>query len=473
MEQEEAKEPTDYQNRYMSIFLDKYIGAFRKLNNSKFKVNLNGIIDFVEEEDLSLDTLLSALQAYDIEVRFLGSQSSLSEVKVTCINCDTGDSTAFVYALDNLVMLMRLSSAIGISLMAMLVMKIIAKIVAQHKTIYKALILDLDDTLWPGTLAEDGFETVKHNLKSDQGQPFVRFMWFIRALVKEYGIFVALCSRNNEQEVLCALDKLTEFEFPLKDQIDCVVVNDSDKSANIKKIADEFQLMTSACVFIDDNQINRDSVNENLPDVLVMQWSNHDELMNLIEAGCIFDRGEISIKSRQRKYIMKLMKQDRAENCLLSYQVSIKQDANHNEALRLYRTANQFKFNNNLNFNDAHNSVYFELFRENGQSLGVAAALTYLESAEQIQVVNLAISCRFFGIALEEFILIHLLKLAATKPILCKFIENEVNTKATVLINKYQDLFVEEQDHMLKIVPKPHTLGKLQAATRLREKVHG
>lgn len=196
--------------------------------------------------------------------------------------------------------------------------------------------------------------------------------------------------------------------------------------------------------------------------------------MNIIEAGCIFDRGEISIKSRKRKDIMKMMKQDREENRLPAYLVSIEPDALHNETLRLYRTANQFKFNNNnLSFNDTHHSVYFELFRDNGQSLGVAAALTYLESAEQLHIVNLAISCRFFGIGLEEFILSYLLKLAATKQILCDFVESELNLKAAVLINKYQDLFVEAQDHQLKIVPNSHTVGKLQAATQLREKVNG
>lgn len=472
MAHEESQELTA-NNYYISVFLDNYVGAFRKFNTSKFIVNIDGIQGFLPEEDLSLDILLLSLKKYDFDVKLLGNQTSLAEVSVTCINCDTGESTAFVYALDNLVMLMRLSSTIGISLMAMLIMKIMAKIVVQHKIIYKALILDLDDTLWPGTIAEEGFETIKHNLQSASGKPFVRFMWFIRALVKEYGIFVALCSRNNEQEVLRALDKLTELEFPLKNQIDCVIANDFDKSANIKKIADEFQLLTSACVFIDDNPINRDSVNEALPEVFVPQWSTHDELMNIIEAGCIFDRGEISIKSRKRKDIMKMMKQDREENRLPAYLVSIKPDAHHNETLRLYRTANQFKFNNNLSFNDTHHSVYFELLRDNGQSLGVAAALTYLESAEQLHIVNLAISCRFFGIGLEEFILSYLLKLAATKQILCDFVESELNLKAAVLINKYQDLFVEAQDHQLKIVPNSHTVGKLQAATQLREKVNG
>ena len=184
MAHEESQELTA-NNSYISVFLDNYVGAFRKFNTSKFIVNIDGIQGFLPEEDLSLDILLPSLQKYDFDIKLLGNQTSLAEVNVTCINCDTGESTAFVYALDNLVMLMRLSSTIGISLMAMLIMKIMAKIVVQHKIIYKALILDLDDTLWPGTIAEEGFETIKHNLQSASGKPFVMFMWFIRALVKE------------------------------------------------------------------------------------------------------------------------------------------------------------------------------------------------------------------------------------------------------------------------------------------------
>ena len=142
MAHEESQELTA-NNSYISVFLDNYVGAFRKFNTSKFIVNIDGIQGFLPEEDLSLDILLPSLQKYDFDIKLLGNQTSLAEVNVTCINCDTGESTAFVYALDNLVMLMRLSSTIGISLMAMLIMKIMAKIVVQHKIIYKALILDL------------------------------------------------------------------------------------------------------------------------------------------------------------------------------------------------------------------------------------------------------------------------------------------------------------------------------------------
>lgn len=141
--------------------------------------------------------------------------------------------------------------------------------------------------------------------------------------------------------------------------------------------------------------------------------------------------------------------------------------------MRLYRTAGQFKFNNNLIFSDPYESVYFEVFGNDGTSFGVAAALTFLKSDDQIEVVNFALSCRFFCIGLEEFILIYLSKIAASKNIVFDFVESQHNLQATAFINKYSDIFIENSDAKLKLVLNPNTLSKLQTSTKLREQENG
>lgn len=461
------------QNRYISMFLVNYLGAFRNFFTCKLAISIEGLQEFIDDEDPSLSELLLALESYGIVVKFVGSQESISEIKIVYENCDTHESYAFVYQLDHLTSLIRLSAQLGISLMAILLMKILSKIVCQNKIIFKALILDLDDTLWPGTIAEEGLDAIKRNLRSPCGKPFVNFMWFVRTIAQEYGLFVAICTRNHEQEINQAIAKLKLSEFPIKDQIDCVIANFADKSENIKRIAAEFSIMTNACIFIDDNQINRDSVAYSLPDVFVPQWSSHDELINIIEALGIFDRSELSVKSRNRKAILRTIKQDREVYLTPSYQVKIHQDPNHQEAMRLYRTAGQFKFNNNLIFSDPYESVYFEVFGYDGTSFGVAAALTFLKSDDQIDVVNFALSCRFFCIGLEEFILIYLSKIAASKNIVFDFVESQHNLQASAFINKYSDLFIENSDAKLKLVLNPNTLSKLQTSTKLREQENG
>ena len=109
-------------------------------------------------------------------------------------------------------------------------MQIISQIMCKSKIVYKAVILDLDDTIWKGTLAEDGIDAIKQNLLSNDAIPFIGFMRFIQALAKELGLYIAICSRNDNEKVLSAIDRLDENEFPLKGQIDCIVANYNDKT---------------------------------------------------------------------------------------------------------------------------------------------------------------------------------------------------------------------------------------------------
>ena len=186
----------------------------------------------------------------------------------------------------------------------------------QSKTLYKAIILDLDDTLWKGTLAEDGVNTIKQNLRSNDAVPFVTFMHFIQAMAKELGLYVAICSRNDIEKVLSTIDNLNEREFPFKGHIDCIVANYNDKSKNIKAIAQQLSILTNACVFIDDNQLVRDEVRQNLPEVFVPDWENHDELLTLLMTCCVFDRFELSLKSRNRKRLYEVLQQEREKSYL-------------------------------------------------------------------------------------------------------------------------------------------------------------
>lgn len=460
-------------NQYLSIFLDKYICAFRNFISSKFIVEIKGLAGFVDSDDDMVSALLAALEYYDFTTILSGDKKQLSDVEVCYTKCDANERKTFAYSLDNLVLLTRLSCETGISLMAILIMKIISKIISKHKIIYKAFILDLDDTLWPGTISEEGFESIRNRLRSPEGAPFVNFMCFVRAMAIEYGLFVAICSRNDEKEIKNALSRLKISEFPIKDQIDCIVANYSDKSINIKDIANELSIMTNACVFIDDNQINRDIVSNELPDVFVPQWSSINELSTLVEASCIFDRFELSHSSRNRKRIMKQIKQDREICALVNYQVLVHDDVEHKEAIRLYRNAGQFKFNNNLNFDAQSKSVYFELFRGKDESIGIAAALSFSISDNQLHVYNWAISCRFFCIGLEEFILIYLANVAAFKTVTFDFIESDHNVKAAALINKYEGLFSFDTNGQLTLVHDQANLHKLNASTKLRERLNG
>ena len=128
----------------------------------------------------------------------------------------------------------------------------------------EAILFDLDDTLWFGTLSEIGVDEIRKNMETEKGVSFIDFMKFVKSLGNELGVFIAICSRNDPKVVESAINELSEVIFPLKNQIDFIIANDNDKSENIKIIANQLSILPSSIAFIDDNQLVRDEVKNKL-----------------------------------------------------------------------------------------------------------------------------------------------------------------------------------------------------------------
>ena len=457
-------------NKYIDVYINNYVRQFRNFITSNYIVNIGGVAGFIAADDHDLSFLLRKLQTYGFEVIISNGQDTIDEIQVEyTIRGNTNDEL-FEYRIENLVSTIYLSSKTGISIVGILVMQIISEIICKSKILYKAVILDLDDTIWKGTLAEDGIDAIKQNLRSNDAIPFIGFMRFIQALAKEQGLYIAICSRNNNEKVLSAIDRLDENEFPLKGQIDCIVANYNDKSKNIKAIAQKLSILTSACVFIDDNKIVRDEVRQNLPEVFVPDWDNHDELLTLLLTCGAFDRFELSLKSRNRKRLYAVLQQEREKSYLPRLLVKVSDDINHVEAMRLYAKSNQFKFSEKKEYYEKSRSLIFEIYRGNGENLGVCSAVTYAENKQNIHVLNWAISCRYFEIGLEEYILMYIFALANNRTITFAFDDTGFNGKAIELIEKYKDIFIEnDKNGNICFVPNRQSINDMQLNTNLKE----
>lgn len=457
-------------NKYIDVYINNYVRQFRNFITSNYIVNIGGVAGFIAADDHDLSFLLRKLQTYGFEVTISNGQDTIDEIQVEYTIRGNANDELFEYRIENLVSTIYLSSKTGISIVGILVMQIISEIICKSKILYKAVILDLDDTIWKGTLAEDGIDAIKQNLRSNDAIPFIGFMRFIQALAKEQGLYIAICSRNNNEKVLSAIDRLDENAFPLKGQIDCIVANYNDKSKNIKAIAQKLSILTSACVFIDDNKIVRDEVRQNLPEVFVPDWDNHDELLTLLLTCGAFDRFELSLKSRNRKRLYAVLQQEREKSYLPRLLVKVSDDINHVEAMRLYAKSNQFKFSEKKEHYEKSRSLIFEIYRGNGENLGVCSAVTYAENKQNIHVLNWAISCRYFEIGLEEYILMYIFALANNRTITFAFDDTGFNGKAIELIEKYKDIFIEnDKNGNIYFVPNRQSINDMQLNTNLKE----
>ncbi len=455
-------------NKYIDTYLNNYVRLFRSFIKSLYTVNISGLDDFITADDNDLSYLIHELQKYGFEVKIFNGRDTIDEIQVKYTLTENTHDYFFEYKIENLISAIYLSSKTEISIVGILVMQIISYIICKSKTLYKAIILDLDDTVWKGTLAEDGIDVIKKNLCSKDAIPFVMFMRFIQAMAKELGLYVAVCSRNDIANVLSAIEKLTEKEFPIKDQIDCIVANYNDKSKNIKAIAQKLSILTSACVFVDDNQIVRDEVRQNLPEVFVPDWDSHDELLTLFLACGVFDRFELSLKSRNRKQLYSVLQQEREKSCLPKLFVKVCNDKNHVEAMRLYAKSNQFMFAPKKESYEGCKSLVFEIYKDNGEKLGICSAITYADNEENIHILNWAVSCRYFEIGLEEYILIYIFALANKRVITFAFNNTGFNKKAVELIEKYETYFIRKDGSVL-FKSSRQLISYIQQNTNLKE----
>jgi FkbH-like protein len=129
----------------------------------------------------------------------------------------------------------------------------------------KVLILDMDNTLWGGVIGEEEIKLSNDGI----GKIYLDFQKNIKKL-KDLGVLLAVCSKNNYE------DGIKGFNHPnsiLKEE-DFIVkkINWQHKAENIKEIARELNLGLDSFVFIDDNPVERESIRQILPEVIVPEF---------------------------------------------------------------------------------------------------------------------------------------------------------------------------------------------------------
>lgn len=131
----------------------------------------------------------------------------------------------------------------------------------------KCLVLDLDNTLWGGVIADDGVAGIQIAQDSGAGEAYLRFQAYVKAL-KDRGIILAVCSKNDPRNARLPFEQREEMVLGL-DDISCFVANFEPKPNNLITIARTLNLGLDALVFVDDDPRERAIVRETLGEVAV------------------------------------------------------------------------------------------------------------------------------------------------------------------------------------------------------------
>jgi FkbH-like protein len=163
----------------------------------------------------------------------------------------------------------------------------------------KVLVLDCDNTLWGGIIGEDGIEGIALDPNSYPGAAFYDFQRQILGL-KNQGVLISICSKNNEADVLSALE---EHPHSLLRQRDLAAwrINWESKVANLRELADDLNVGIDSLVLVDDSPAECAFVRESLPEVTVLTVPpNLFELPSVLRQYRGFDRPQRSKEDEKR-----------------------------------------------------------------------------------------------------------------------------------------------------------------------------
>jgi FkbH-like protein len=132
--------------------------------------------------------------------------------------------------------------------------------------VIKCVVLDLDNTIWGGVIADDGLENIALGAFGE-GEPFHRLQHYLLDL-KRRGIVLAVCSKNDQATAIEPFRSHSEMVLREED-IAVFVANWGPKPDNIQYIRETLNIGLDSIVFLDDNPFERQLVRERLPEVIV------------------------------------------------------------------------------------------------------------------------------------------------------------------------------------------------------------
>lgn len=300
----------------------------------------------------------------------------------------------------------------------------------------KAIVVDLDNTIWGGVVGDDGPEGLKLDRFSD-GRPFLALQRFLLDL-KHRGIPLAVVSKNEPENARAPFLMRPEMLLKLEDFVH-FHSSWNKKYLAIADIAHELNLGIDAICFLDDSPQERAEAKYFLPDLIVPELPEDPEqwLLLLRESGLfstprlLADDAERSIRYVDEKLRRKALEEApdidqylRDLKMVLIPQVV--DQANLPRVGALVQKTNQFNLTNRRHsaliirkLSEQTNSyAYCFTLEDRFGSMGIISAVIATTDDGILNIDTWVLSCRVFGREVEHAILDHILRWCQSRSIL-------------------------------------------------------
>lgn len=292
----------------------------------------------------------------------------------------------------------------------------------------RAIICDLDNTLYSGVLGEDGVTGIVLTDAHRELQNHLK-------VLSEKGLPLFICSKNDERDVRRLFESQTDFPLGLNDFTQ-IFANWEDKSQNISRIAEYTNNNPEAFLFIDDNPSEILSSCTNHPGIRTIHAKEDaNETLNILKNYPALYANEKSSHSINRKLDLQarefratLTSKASVEDLLKQLNVKldfyINPEPKKNRIFELSNKTNQYvyaykRFTEKEVSDILRDSnkcvITVDLKDDLSDSGTVAAIFTTLGDDKALTVDEVVISCRALGRGLEQRIVCGAISLAANK----------------------------------------------------------
>ncbi len=351
------------------------------------------------------------------------------------------------------------------------------------KPLLKAIVVDLDYTLYRGVLGEDGMEHIE--ISEDY-----LFLQRQLKLLAEQGFFLCMATKNEEKDVWELLEK--REDFLLKKEVWSVICASWEEKADmIQTIADFLNIHTESILFIDDNIGEILSVLSRYPRIHVIHAHENPKITSEMLAfypGLMklyqqkedqIRSADIKAKSERLKMKQGLSKEEyiRSLDIRLTYKCNCLENASR--ISELANKTNQFIFSYKryhiseiVDLMQRADSLVLSIFLQDKLSdSGLIGSCLIKKEWDRLVVEECFVSCRALGRGIEEVIVLGAIYIAQQyfniQKVKILFCKGERNKAAEKFLEDYAKENINQEKEIDYKLPRDQITIKIEGGIEI------
>lgn len=341
---------------------------------------------------------------------------------------------------------------------------------AMLRPLLKAIIVDLDNTLYEGVLGEDGIDGISIT------EGHINLQKWLKMLSKK-GFFLCIASKNNDEDVRMLIKNREDFILKEND-FTKICASWNSKADSVEEIAKFLNINSDSMLFIDDNIGELMSMNMAYPNIKLIQaydnadltadvLSNYPGMLKLnIEKEDSLRMNDVKANEERNNLRQKLSPQDYIRSLELKLNFDFKNKEQATRVCQLANKTNQFIFNYKRYtqgqvdemMSDPSSVIVTISLSDKLSDSGLVGVCIGKNKGDFVEIEEFFISCRALGRGIDDIIVLGAIR-GATEyfhrdRIKVDFLKGERNEPAERFVDLYLHDFLENDNQFRYKLPE-------------------